>query len=438
MENSGQRRAVVLGGGGSRGPYQVGVWQALLELDIDYQIVTGTSVGAINGALMVQQDFALAKSMWESLTTKDVILDAPEPSENPGKTFLELLRQARGKGGLDVSPLENTLRRAVDEERVRTSEIAFGIVTVQYPSFRPVKLLKEEIPQGKLLDYLLASASYYPFFQRKEIGGVSYVDGGYSDILPTELALRCGAREIIAVDLAALGIIRPLRAEIPVTYIHSYWDLGQLFIFEAETAKRNLRLGYQDGMKAFRALEGHAYAFYTGETAKNARRLLPALDNISKKTGVSLLHANDRLPQLQDMLRARPPRSFRKKEGPPTLGRTVTAAAEITAELLGVPPDAVYTFERLNRLLVEYSAPLYLAPPESGGALVPSQPEKRRKSRPALHRLTRWLNGAYETGRVPERFWALAALFPREFVAASYLLALRLSAAPELRPRRPA
>ena len=34
------KKAVVLGGGGSRGSYQVGVWKALLELGFDYEIVT--------------------------------------------------------------------------------------------------------------------------------------------------------------------------------------------------------------------------------------------------------------------------------------------------------------------------------------------------------------------------------------------------------------
>ena len=39
------RLALVLAGGGSRGAYQIGVWQALREMGIEYQIVTGTSVG---------------------------------------------------------------------------------------------------------------------------------------------------------------------------------------------------------------------------------------------------------------------------------------------------------------------------------------------------------------------------------------------------------
>ena len=43
------KRAIVLSGGGSKGSYQIGVWKALRKLKIDYQIVTGTSVGALNG-----------------------------------------------------------------------------------------------------------------------------------------------------------------------------------------------------------------------------------------------------------------------------------------------------------------------------------------------------------------------------------------------------
>ena len=52
------KTAVVLAGGGSRGAYQIGVWKALRELGIEYQLVTGTSVGALNGVLMVQGDFS--------------------------------------------------------------------------------------------------------------------------------------------------------------------------------------------------------------------------------------------------------------------------------------------------------------------------------------------------------------------------------------------
>ncbi|MDD2519278.1 MAG: patatin-like phospholipase family protein, partial [Bacilli bacterium] len=61
------KRAIVLSGGGARGAYQVGVWRALRKLNIKYDIVTGTSVGALNGALMVQKEYFKARSMWYNL-----------------------------------------------------------------------------------------------------------------------------------------------------------------------------------------------------------------------------------------------------------------------------------------------------------------------------------------------------------------------------------
>jgi len=53
--------ALVLSGGGARGAYQIGVWKALRELNIDIVAVYGTSVGAINGALIAYGDYDFAE-----------------------------------------------------------------------------------------------------------------------------------------------------------------------------------------------------------------------------------------------------------------------------------------------------------------------------------------------------------------------------------------
>ena len=64
------KRAIVLGGGGSRGSYQLGAWQALNELGVDYQMVLGTSIGSINAALMAQGDYALSEHLWETVAVQ--------------------------------------------------------------------------------------------------------------------------------------------------------------------------------------------------------------------------------------------------------------------------------------------------------------------------------------------------------------------------------
>jgi NTE family protein len=55
------KRALVLCGGGSLGSYEVGVWKYLREKQMHFDIVTGTSIGSINGAMVVMDDFEKAE-----------------------------------------------------------------------------------------------------------------------------------------------------------------------------------------------------------------------------------------------------------------------------------------------------------------------------------------------------------------------------------------
>ena len=58
------KQALVLSGGGARGAYQIGVWKALEELNIKCNIVTGASIGSINGALYTQGALKEAEKLW--------------------------------------------------------------------------------------------------------------------------------------------------------------------------------------------------------------------------------------------------------------------------------------------------------------------------------------------------------------------------------------
>ena len=70
-ERSAPCKALVLAGGGARGSYQVGVWRALMELDWHPQIITGTSVGSLNGAMFVLDQYETARDMWLAIRSKD-------------------------------------------------------------------------------------------------------------------------------------------------------------------------------------------------------------------------------------------------------------------------------------------------------------------------------------------------------------------------------
>lgn len=424
------KKAVVLAGGGSRGAYQIGVWQALRELEWDYQIVTGTSVGALNGALMVQGAYEPAREVWSRISVADV-LDVNLPGLDLKKKghrkqlFNALLREGLGKGGAGLEALAQTVDKHLKEGDFFSSQVDFALMTVKYPTFKPVAVHKKDIPPGLLRDYLLASAACFPAFQAHKLGGEIYIDGGYYDNMPVNLALDLGASEILAVDLRALGKVQKVKEnQASITYIRPYAPLGTLVDFEESLAKRNMRLGYLDTLKALGHLEGTGFSFYPGETEKNARELgrgfQAALHMLSesKRTVLSRLSLA-RIYKLLDL---------GKSSGRPL--DLLPLGAQFAGEFLQLDERHIYTYEEFNRgLWAAYQEGL-----EKWQQILPAEgkftPGELRESlalldRAAITVFMVWLIGQGAEGKIP--LWDLQALalgFGKEMAAGLYLYTL--------------
>ena len=201
------KRAVALSGGGTKGSYELGAWKALLELGIDYQIVTGTSIGSINGALMTTGDYERARELWNTITMEDMMADGInltatiEGMYDQKESIRPFLKRYVKNKGADISPFTEFIEKLIDEQAIREAKRDFGLVTVQFPSLKACEVTKKDIPRGLLKDYILASAAIFPLFPMHKIGDQMYLDGCYHDNLPIDLALRMGATDIIAVDL---------------------------------------------------------------------------------------------------------------------------------------------------------------------------------------------------------------------------------------------
>ena len=261
------RRAIALGGGGTKGAYEAGVWKALKEMDIEYEIVTGTSIGTVNGALMVAREYERACEIWNTIEMENVIADGVnltttmEGMFNQREAIGPFLKKYVKNKGADVSPFLEFIDNLVDEEKVRASDVDFGLVTVQFSSLKPMELTKEEIPVGLLKDYIMASASIFPVFPMHRIGNELYLDGCYYDNLPIDLALKMGADEVIAVDLHT-SPQHPNYVNKPyVKYITPSRSLGTMLNFDRAILNANQALGYYDTMKAFGKMDGMDYIF---------------------------------------------------------------------------------------------------------------------------------------------------------------------------------
>ena len=335
-QNDTPRKALVLAGGGARGSYQVGVWRALTELGWNPQIITGTSVGSLNGAMFALDLYETARDMWTSIRSQDV-MELPEETRNLTELH-QFLRDVVRAGGMDVTPLEEIVERVLDEDALRASPIRFGLVTVEKRGLKPRELPLEEIPEGKVKDYLLASAACFPALRAKQIDGVQFLDGGYRDNMPTGLAQKMGAEELVCVDLEGVGITLPNRTGLPTTMVRSYWELGDILHFDPDTARRNIELGYYDTLRAFGRLRGCAYAVAKNEqTAQDAAAFRQRFDAVQKavKAKYPVTLTADLALKLANMQDAE------------------LAPLEAAAEDVGVDPTRYYTVETLAKAFLE-------------------------------------------------------------------------------------
>ncbi len=253
----GGKRAVVLSGGGTKGAYEIGVWRALRELSVDFQIVTGTSIGSINGALMAMGDFEKADRIWRNMVMEDLM---QEPAKGKGRLrdffedFFLLNHHSRRKlidGAVDNSPFYDFVEKNIDEEALRSSDVDYGLVTVRARDRKPFQLTKADIPNGQLKDYIIASSSVFPVFPMHRIQEEYYIDGMYSDNLPIELAVSMGAEELIVVDLHQKPQHPNYAGRSNVMYLTPSEDLGGILVFDRERIDKNIEMGYRDTIRKF-------------------------------------------------------------------------------------------------------------------------------------------------------------------------------------------
>ena len=260
--------ALVLGGGGAKGAYEVGAIAALDELGIKAGSVFGTSVGALHAAMYAQGSMDAAAALWDNIRLSDVVSeeslaiadDAENIFDHPEK-LLEFITRYAQKKGVDVSPLMDILHKLIDEDKIRRSGVHLGIVTTRFPSLAMVEKRLEEMETGSLIDWLMASASCFPIFPMKQVGGDRYIDGGFCDNTPVEMAARSGARDIVAIDIGKHRSHTQYDRRPNITYIRTSQPLGGLLTLDSALSARNRILGYNDVMRAFGRMRGVSYSF---------------------------------------------------------------------------------------------------------------------------------------------------------------------------------
>lgn len=255
------KTALALGGGGAKGSYQLGVITALKELNINFDIITGTSIGSLNGALLTCGDMEICENLWSTITKEQVLkpIDT-EISLSKLQKIIQKTPQETLTTEIDY-PLKKLILKYLDEEKVRNSHIDFGLVCVNFPSMKPVEIKISDIKQGSLCDYLLASSAIYPAFPMVKIEEKLHIDGAFFDNLPINLAFNMGADQVIAVDLFSNPTHSHYQNSPLVRYIKPNFDLSPMLEFDLDLLNRNRSLGYLDTLKSFEKLSGYKFSF---------------------------------------------------------------------------------------------------------------------------------------------------------------------------------
>ncbi|MDR7855600.1 patatin-like phospholipase family protein [Tissierella sp.] len=348
---------LVLEGGGAKGSYQIGVYKALLESGIQIKGVVGTSIGALNGAMIVQGDYEKCYDLWNEIAYSMVAdVDDAEIDKimklklvKEDLTFLkEKLKSFISGKGLDITPLKKLLDEYIDEKRIRNSGMDFGMVTINMSDRKPLHLFLEDIPQGKLQDYLLRSA-YLPVFKKEKLEGKTYLDGGFYDNLPYKMLIDKGYEDLILVRTHGFGFTRRIDLKGRNSIIISPSDsIGKSYEYDSSRSKSNIQIGYYDGLRAVHGLKGERYYIEPHKDQDYFLNLLLSLpeENVNKIQEIL------KLPEMQyrrSLFESIIPKicSILSMENKCGYEELLIYLLERKAEKLNIPRFEIYTFEKL-------------------------------------------------------------------------------------------
>ncbi len=177
-----QAIGVVLAGGGAKGFGHIGAMKALAEMNVEYDVIAGTSMGAIVAGVMAQE-----QSIDEIIT----LFEAFFLGKNPiGDWTLPSLSLAKGQR------LDNSLKKGFGQRKIEHLWCTFFCIASGLNSAKTNVLDK-----GLLWKAIRASISLPGILPPIEIDGELMVDGGMLNNLPVDIMKMRGIKKVIAIDL---------------------------------------------------------------------------------------------------------------------------------------------------------------------------------------------------------------------------------------------
>ncbi len=255
------KTGLVFSGGGGKGGYEIGVWKAMEELGIKAEVVSGSSIGALNGAFYTQGDLHKAIDFWENVQSNDIIVISVNDIINKlSGCFLQKLF-IKDKQNLDYDNrglisevgLHLIIHEYIDEYIIAESDIDFYACVVNMISMQAEYFKLKEYDKELMDEIILASCSIPGIFDEVEINGQKYYDGGLVDNTPILPLIKEDCQRIIVVYLSNESTINKEEYKgRDIIEIVPSKDLGRFFSgtfdFTNRGSRRRINLGYKDAI----------------------------------------------------------------------------------------------------------------------------------------------------------------------------------------------
>ena len=214
--------AFVLGGGGHLGAYEVGMLAALLERGTVPSLIVGTSIGAINGAVVATEPTTATAGrlaeVWSRFEQEGVFT---------GSLVRRLTTLARTRTHLHGDELLRRLLSVVLPPRIEDLAVPFQCVAASIEGAS-----EHWFERGPLVDAVMASAAVPGVLPAVEIDGEHFFDGGIVNSIPVSRAVELGARTVYVLHVG--------RLDSPLEPPRWPWEVG---LVAFEIARRHRFVG---------------------------------------------------------------------------------------------------------------------------------------------------------------------------------------------------
>lgn len=284
------KNALVLGGGGSRGSYTIGVLATLLEQKQHYDLVTGISIGALVGGILAMDQPVNYEKFIASFTDNSVatgLFEFPHRNEvlkTRPASFNEFVASFQ-QGGPSVQPLRTNYEKIFDFEAFKNSKIDYLCLAADLSDNRPAVFMKKDMEtEADAVNAMLASAAYFPAFSFVNIQGKYYADGGYLNTTLGREAVDLGYDSLTVVALKDPGESVSYCEAQTRLLIRPILKLAYYLDFSKDQLVNQIEQGRLEALKFMNLAPGYVYTFYA-EDAFLFRTL--------SKTAVTVLEKNN-------------------------------------------------------------------------------------------------------------------------------------------------